>query len=104
RRYYVGAGFCSGGIAAAGGAGGAPPPWVADDPAPPGPWAPGIPRVLPLPPHPPVPRARGGGGVGGALFLGFSHREGHQRRGARRCTTGCASVARASEARWAGSA
>src|SRR5262249_22785922 len=84
RRYYVGAGFCSGGIAAAGGAGRALAPWVADDRAPLDLWPPGNPRLAPLHAQPQVLPAPGSGVVGVHYFVAFPNRELHSGRGLRR--------------------
>ncbi|HKC09360.1 MAG TPA: FAD-dependent oxidoreductase [Methylomirabilota bacterium] len=48
RRYYVGAGFCSGGIAAAGGAGKALAEWIVEDRAPMDLWPSDVRRFAPL--------------------------------------------------------
>ena len=64
RRYYVAAGFCSGGIAAAGGAGRALAQWIVDDRAADGPLAGRHPPLRAIPRRseiPPRPRQRGGG-------------------------------------------
>src|SRR2546427_13156307 len=73
RRYYVGAGFCSGGIAAAGGAGRAPPEGIGEDPPALGPLAGDNPPLPPFPANPPFPPGRPARAVGGAHFFPFPH-------------------------------
>src|SRR3989475_9848400 len=75
RRYYVGAGFCSGGIAAAGGAGRALAGWVIADRPALGLLQADIRRFAPLHSHPPFLPERGGAHGGGPYFVAFPHPE-----------------------------
>jgi sarcosine dehydrogenase len=84
RRYYVGAGFCSGGIAAAGGAGQALAQWIADDAAPMDLSRADIRRFAPFHGDPAFLRARASEGVGVHYFIAFPNRELTTGRGLRR--------------------
>ena len=84
RRYYVGAGFCSGGIAAAGGAGQALAQWIADDAAPMDLSRADIRRFAPFHADPTFLRARASEGVGVHYFIAFPNRELTSGRGLRR--------------------
>ncbi len=75
RRYYVGAGFCSGGIAAAGGAGRALAQWIVDDRAPMDLWQADIRRFAPFHADPTFLRARASEVVGVHYFVAFPNRE-----------------------------
>ena len=84
RRYYVGAGFCSGGIAAAGGAGQALAQWIADD-RPPMDLSPAdIRRFASFHGDPAFLRERASEGVGVHYFIAFPNRELTTGRGLRR--------------------
>jgi 4-methylaminobutanoate oxidase (formaldehyde-forming) len=84
RRYYVGAGFCSGGIAAAGGAGRALAQWIADDAAPMDLSRADIRRFAPFHADPGFLRTRASEGVGVHYFIAFPNREWQSGRGLRR--------------------
>ncbi len=84
RRYYVGAGFCSGGIAAAGGAGRALAQWIADDAAPMDLSRADIRRFAPFHADPGFLRTRASEGVGVHYFIAFPNREWVSGRGLRR--------------------
>jgi sarcosine dehydrogenase len=84
RRYYVGAGFCSGGIAAAGGAGRALAQWIADDAAPMDLSRADIRRFAPFHADPGFLRTRASEGVGVHYFVAFPNREWVSGRGLRR--------------------
>jgi 4-methylaminobutanoate oxidase (formaldehyde-forming) len=84
RRYYVGAGFCSGGIAAAGGAGQALAQWIADDRAPMDLWPADIRRFAPFHANPEFLRERVSEIVGVHYFVAFPNRELQSGRGLRR--------------------
>jgi 4-methylaminobutanoate oxidase (formaldehyde-forming) len=84
RCYYVGAGFCSGGIAAAGGAGQALAQWIVDDAAPMDLSRADIRRFAPFHADPAFLRARASEGVGVHYFIAFPNRELESGRGLRR--------------------
>lgn len=84
RRYYVGAGFCSGGIAAAGGAGRALARWIADDRPPMDLWQADIRRFAPLHGNPRFLRERSSEVVGVHYYIAFPNREFESGRGLRR--------------------
>ncbi len=84
RRYYVGAGFCSGGIAAAGGAGRALAQWIVDDRAPMDLWQADIRRFAPFHGNPRFLRARASEVVGVHYYVAFPNREFESGRGLRR--------------------
>jgi sarcosine dehydrogenase len=84
RRYYVGAGFCSGGIAAAGGAGQALAQWIVDDAAPMDLSRADIRRFAPFHADPAFLCARASEGVGVHYFIAFPNRELESGRGLRR--------------------
>jgi sarcosine dehydrogenase len=84
RRYYVGAGFCSGGIAAAGGAGRALAQWIVDDRAPMDLWQADIRRFAAFHGSPGFLRARCSEVVGVHYFVAFPNREFESGRGVRR--------------------
>ena len=84
RRYYVGAGFCSGGIAAAGGAGQALAQWIVDDAPPMDLSRADIRRFAPFHAEPGFLRARASEGVGVHYFIAFPNREFESGRGLRR--------------------
>jgi glycine cleavage system aminomethyltransferase T/glycine/D-amino acid oxidase-like deaminating enzyme len=75
RRYYVGAGFCSGGIAAAGGAGRALAEWIAGDRPPMDLWQADIRRFAPFHANPDFLRDRASEIVGVHYFVAFPNRE-----------------------------
>src|SRR5258705_9243815 len=75
RRYYVGAGFCSGGIAAAGGAGKALAEWIVEDRAPMDLWPSDVPRFAPPHGNPRFLRGRGSEIVGVHYNIAFPDRE-----------------------------
>jgi sarcosine dehydrogenase len=84
RRYYVGAGFCSGGIAAAGGAGRALAQWIVEDRAPMDLWPADIRRFAPFHANPEFLRERVSEIVGVHYFVAFPNRELQSGRGLRR--------------------
>jgi 4-methylaminobutanoate oxidase (formaldehyde-forming) len=84
RRYYVGAGFCSGGIAAAGGAGQALAQWIVADRQPMDLWPADIRRFAPFHGDPAFLRERASEGVGVHYFVAFPNRELTTGRGLRR--------------------
>ena len=84
RRYYVGAGFCSGGIAAAGGAGHALAAWIVEDRAPMDLWQADIRRFAPFHANPEFLRERVSEIVGVHYFVAFPNRELESGRGIRR--------------------
>jgi len=84
RRYYVGAGFCSGGIAAAGGAGKALAEWIVDDRAPMDLWPADIRRFAPLHGNRRFLRERVSEIVGVHYSIAFPNRELTSGRGLRR--------------------
>jgi sarcosine dehydrogenase len=75
RRYYVGAGFCSGGIAAAGGAGRALAEWIVEDRPPMDLWQADIRRFAPFHADPGFLRERASEIVGVHYFVAFPNRE-----------------------------
>jgi 4-methylaminobutanoate oxidase (formaldehyde-forming) len=75
RRYYVGAGFCSGGIAAAGGAGRALAEWIVEDRPPMDLWQADIRRFAPFHASPQFLRERVSEIVGVHYFVAFPNRE-----------------------------
>jgi len=83
RRYYVGAGFCSGGIAAAGGAGKALAEWIAGDRPPMDLSQVDIRRFAPLHADPRFLRERASEIVGVHYFVAFPNRELQSGRGLR---------------------
>ncbi len=83
RRYYVGAGFCSGGIAAAGGAGRALAEWIVEDRPPMDLWQADIRRFAPLHANPEFLRERASEIVGVHYFVAFPNRELETGRGLR---------------------
>jgi len=83
RRYYVGAGFCSGGIAAAGGAGRALAEWIVEDRPPMDLWQADIRRFAPFHGNPEFLRERASEGVGVHYFIAFPNRELETGRGLR---------------------
>jgi len=84
RRYYVGAGFCSGGIAAAGGAGRALAEWIVEDRAPMDLWQADIRRFAPFHANAEFLRERVSEIVGVHYFVAFPNREPESGRGLRR--------------------
>jgi len=84
RRYYVGAGFCSGGIAAAGGAGKALAEWIVEDRAPMDLWPADIRRFAPLHGNRRFLRERVSEIVGVHYDVAFPNRELTSGRGLRR--------------------
>ncbi|HET9855002.1 MAG TPA: FAD-dependent oxidoreductase [Methylomirabilota bacterium] len=84
RRYYVGAGFCSGGIAAAGGAGKALAEWIVEDRAPMDLWPADIRRFAPLHGNRRFLRERVSEVVGVHYNIAFPNRELTSGRGLRR--------------------
>ena len=84
RRYFVGAGFCSGGIAAAGGAGRALAQWIVEDAAPMDLSRADIRRFAPFHADPGFLRTRASEGVGVHYFIAFPNREWVSGRGLRR--------------------
>jgi sarcosine dehydrogenase len=84
RRYYVGAGFCSGGIAAAGGAGKALAEWIVEDRAPMDLWPADIRRFAPLHGNRRFLRERVSEIVGVHYNIAFPNRELTSGRGLRR--------------------
>ena len=84
RRYYVGAGFCSGGIAAAGGAGKALAEWIVEDRAPMDLWPADIRRFAPLHANRRFLRERVSEIVGVHYNIAFPNRELTSGRGLRR--------------------
>jgi len=83
RRYYVGAGFCSGGIAAAGGAGRALAEWIAEDRPPMDLWQADIRRFAPFHANPEFLRERASEIVGVHYYVAFPNRELETGRGMR---------------------
>jgi len=75
RRYYVGAGFCSGGIAAAGGAGRALAEWIVEDRPPMDLWQADIRRFAPFHANSEFLRERASEIVGVHYFVAFPNRE-----------------------------
>jgi sarcosine dehydrogenase len=75
RRYYVGAGFCSGGIAAAGGAGRALAEWILEDRPSMDLWQADIRRFAPFHANPAFLRERASEIVGVHYFVAFPNRE-----------------------------
>ncbi|MET0850652.1 MAG: FAD-dependent oxidoreductase, partial [Candidatus Rokuibacteriota bacterium] len=84
RRYYVAAGFCSGGIAAAGGAGHALAEWIAADRAPMDLWPADVRRFAPFHGDARFLRERASEIVGVHYFVAFPNRELESGRGLRR--------------------
>ncbi|HEY7437201.1 MAG TPA: FAD-dependent oxidoreductase [Methylomirabilota bacterium] len=84
RRYYVGAGFCSGGIAAAGGAGKALAEWIVEDRAPMDLWPADIRRFAPFHGNRRFLRERVSEIVGVHYDIAFPNRELTSGRGLRR--------------------
>ena len=84
RRYYVGAGFCSGGIAAAGGAGKALAEWIVEDRAPMDLWPADIRRFAPFHGNRRFLRERVSEIVGVHYNIAFPNRELTSGRGLRR--------------------
>ncbi len=84
RRYYVGAGFCSGGIAAAGGAGKALAEWIVEDRAPMDLWSADIRRFAPFHGNRRFLRERVSEIVGVHYNIAFPNRELTSGRGLRR--------------------
>jgi 4-methylaminobutanoate oxidase (formaldehyde-forming) len=84
RRYYVGAGFCSGGIAAAGGAGKALAEWIVEDRPPMDLWPADIRRFAPLHGNRRFLRERVSEIVGVHYNIAFPNRELTSGRGLRR--------------------
>ncbi len=84
RRCYVGAGFCSGGIAAAGGAGRALAQWIVDDRPPMDLWQADIRRFAPLHGNPTFLKERASEVVGVHYYVAFPNREFESGRGLRR--------------------
>ena len=84
RRYYVAAGFCSGGIAAAGGAGRALAEWIVEDRPPMDLWPADIRRFAPFHADPRFLRERASEIVGVHYFVAFPNRELTSGRGLRR--------------------
>jgi heterotetrameric sarcosine oxidase gamma subunit len=84
RRYYVGAGFCSGGIAAAGGAGRALAEWVVEDRPSMDLWQADIRRFAPFHANLEFLRERASEIVGVHYFVAFPNRELETGRGLRR--------------------
>ena len=83
RRYYVGAGFCSGGIAAAGGAGRALAEWIVEDRPSMDLWQADIRRFAPFHANPEFLRERASEIVGVHYFVAFPNRELETGRGLR---------------------
>jgi len=83
RRYYVGAGFCSGGIATAGGAGSALAEWIVEDRPPMDLWQADIRRFAPFHADPGFLRERASEIVGVHYFVAFPNRELETGRGLR---------------------
>jgi len=83
RRYYVAAGFCSGGIAAAGGAGRALAQWIVDDRAPMDLWQADIRRFASFHGDPKFLRDRASEVVGVHYEIAFPNREFESGRGLR---------------------
>lgn len=83
RRYYVGAGFCSGGIAAAGGAGRALAEWIVEDRPPMDLWQADIRRFASFHADPGFLRERASEIVGVHYFVAFPNRELETGRGLR---------------------
>ncbi|HEV2056481.1 MAG TPA: FAD-dependent oxidoreductase [Methylomirabilota bacterium] len=83
RRYYVGAGFCSGGIAAAGGAGRALAEWIVEDRPSIDLWQADIRRFAPFHANPEFLRDRASEIVGVHYFVAFPNRELETGRGLR---------------------
>ena len=83
RRYYVGAGFCSGGIAAAGGAGRALAEWIVEDRPSMDLWQADIRRFAPFHANPGFLRERASEIVGVHYFVAFPNRELETGRGLR---------------------
>ena len=83
RRYYVAAGFCSGGIAAAGGAGKALAEWIAGDRPPMDLWQADIRRFAPFHGNPRFLRERASEIVGVHYFVSYPNRELESGRGLR---------------------
>ncbi|MDO8477139.1 MAG: FAD-dependent oxidoreductase [Candidatus Rokubacteria bacterium] len=83
RRYYVGAGFCSGGIAAAGGAGRALAEWIVEDRPSMDLWQADIRRFAPFHASPAFLRERASEIVGVHYFVAFPNRELETGRGLR---------------------
>jgi glycine cleavage system aminomethyltransferase T/glycine/D-amino acid oxidase-like deaminating enzyme len=83
RRYYVCAGFCSGGIAAAGGAGRALAEWIVEDRPPMDLWQADIRRFAPFHASPEFLRERTSEIVGVHYFVAFPNRELETGRGLR---------------------
>src|SRR6266849_5840275 len=83
RRYYVGAGFCSGGIAAAGGAGRALAEWIVEDRPSMDLWQADIRRFAPFHANPEFLRERVSEIVGVHYFVAFPNRETETGRGLR---------------------
>jgi 4-methylaminobutanoate oxidase (formaldehyde-forming) len=83
RRYYVGAGFCSGGIAAAGGAGRALAEWIVEDRPSMDLWQADIRRFAPFHASPEFLRERASEIVGVHYFVAFPNRELETGRGLR---------------------
>jgi sarcosine dehydrogenase len=83
-RYYVGAGFCSGGIAAAGGAGRALAEWIVEDRPPMDLWQADIRRFAPFHGNPEFLRERASEIVGVHYSVAFPNRELETGRGLRR--------------------
>jgi sarcosine dehydrogenase len=84
RRYYVGAGFCSGGIAAAGGAGRALAEWIVEDRPPMDLWQADVRRFAPFHADPRFLRERVSEVVGVHYHIAFPNRELTSGRGLRR--------------------
>jgi 4-methylaminobutanoate oxidase (formaldehyde-forming) len=84
RRYYVGAGFCSGGIAAAGGAGRALAEWIVEDRPPMDLWQADIRRFAPFHADRRFLRERASEVVGVHYHIAFPNRELQSGRGLRR--------------------
>src|SRR5437879_19471 len=83
RRYYVGAGFCSGGIATAGGAGRALAEWIIADRPPMDLWQADIRRFAPFHANPTFLRERVSEIVGVHYFVAFPNRALERGRGRR---------------------
>jgi sarcosine dehydrogenase len=83
RRYFVGTGFCSGGIAAAGGAGRALADWIVEDRPPMDLWQADIRRFAPFHASPEFLRERASEIVGVHYFVAFPNRELETGRGLR---------------------
>ncbi len=84
RRYYIAAGFCSGGIAAAGGAGQTLAQWIVDDRPPMDLWQADIRRFAPFHANDHFLRERVSEIVGVHYFIAFPNRELTSGRGLRR--------------------